>query len=98
MLFQVSYKAKALGSEAMDKRVMQVFGKWRPPAGMEVKAHYARPDGSGFLIVEANSVAPLVESNTVYMTWMDVEVTPIVDVSEAVPAIERALAFRDTVR
>jgi uncharacterized protein DUF3303 len=98
MLFQVSYKVKASGNEAQDKRIMQVFAKWKPPAGLEIKAHYGRSDGGGFLIVEANSVPPLIEANAVYSTWLDYEVTPIVEIGEAVPALDRAYAWRDTVR
>jgi hypothetical protein len=98
MLFQISYKGKASGSEAADKRIMQVFSKWRAPAGMEIKGHYARSDNGGFLIVDANSVLPLIESIAVYAVWLDYEVTPIIEISEAIPALERAFAWRDTVR
>jgi hypothetical protein len=98
MLLEISYKSRANASEANDKRVMQLFGKWKPPAGLEVKAHYLRADGSGFLIVEADSAAPLLEANAVYSTWLEYEVTPIVDISEAVPAIDRAYNWRDKVR
>ncbi len=98
MLFQVSYKTRPTGREADDKRIMQVFSKWKPPAGVEIKCHYARPDGAGFLVVEANSVTPLIEANAPYGTYLEYEVTPIVDISEALPALDRAFAWRDTVR
>jgi hypothetical protein len=52
----------------------------------------------GFLVIEANSVAPLIEGIAPYATYLEYEVTPIADVSEAVPALDRAFAWRDTVR
>jgi hypothetical protein len=98
MLFQVSYKGKPSGKEADDKRVLQVFSKWTPPAGIEIKCHYIRPDGGGFLVIEANSVTPLIEAIAPYATYLEYEVTPIADAGEAVPALGRAYAWRDTVR
>jgi len=98
MLFQISYKARSGATEADAKRIMQVFSQWKPPAGVEIKCHYARPDGAGFLVVEANSVVPLVESNAPFGVWFEYDVTPIVEISEAVPALNRAFAWRDTVR
>ncbi len=98
MLFQVSYKGKPGSKEADDKRIMQVFSKWAPPAGMEIKCHYVRPDLGGFLVIEANSASPLIEGIAPFATYLEYEVTPIADVSEGVLALDRAYAWRDTVR
>lgn len=98
MLFQISYKARSGSTEADSKRIMQVFSQWKPPAGMEIKCHYARPDGGGFLVVDVNSVAPLVEAIAPYGIWLEYDVTPIVEITEAVPALNKAFAWRDSVR
>lgn len=98
MLFEISYKVRTGGNESSDKRIMQIFSKWKPPAGMVVKAHYARTMASGFIIAEADSVAPIIEANAVYAIWLDYEVTPIIDIADAVPALERAYAWRESIR
>ncbi len=69
MLFEITYKVRTGGNESQDKRIMQIFSKWKPPAGMVVKALYARTTASGFIIAEADSVAPIIEANAVYATF-----------------------------
>ena len=98
MLFHLSYRPRPNLDEAGAKRALELFLKWKPPAGSEIKAHYARPDGGGFAVVEANSLAPLIEATAVWEVFFDQEVVPVMDMAEAVPAIQRGIAWRSSGR
>jgi hypothetical protein len=98
MLFLVEYKSKPNMSEESQKRILQVFAKWRPPAGSEMTAHYACADGRGFGIVEANSAGALLEAVATYEVWLDYKVTPIVPIGDAVPIFQRVIGWRDSLR
>ena len=45
MLFAVLYTARD-ATEEKDKRSLNLFTNWKPPAGYEFKAHYALADGA----------------------------------------------------
>jgi hypothetical protein len=98
MLFLVEYQARPNNAEDWQKRSLQVFSKWKPPAGSEITAHYACADGRGFAIVQAESAAPLLETVATYSIWFDYKVTPIVEIREAVSTFQRAISWRDSVR
>jgi len=98
MLFLISYKERSRWNEDDDKRVLKLFTNWKPPGGMEVKSHYARSDGGGFLIAEVNSAAAVMEANAPWIAFFDFQVVPIVEITEAVPMLQRTNAWRDSVR
>lgn len=46
MLFIINYQPKAnLPTEESEKRLLQLFANWTPAEGLDIKAHYAFPDG-----------------------------------------------------
>lgn len=98
MLFHLSYRPRPNLDEAGAKRALELFLKWKPPAGSEMKAHYARPSGGGFALVEANSLAPLTEAIATWEVFFDYEVVPVMEMAEAVPAIQRGIAWRSSGR
>jgi Domain of unknown function (DUF3303) len=98
MLFLVSYRERSRWSEDDDKRTLKLFAGWKPPAGLQVKSHYGRGDGGGFLIVEAESAAAMMESNAPWIAFFEFEVVPIVEIAEAVPILNKVYAWRDSVR
>ena len=97
MLFAVRYEMKNR-SEERDKRLLKLFMNWSPPAGTEMKAHYADIDGSGGLLIqEAESAAALAESTAPWGAFMDISATAMVDMADVVPVYEKGYAWRDTV-
>ena len=99
MLFLISYKPKPGRVEAEDKRVLNLFVNWKPPAGVTIKSHYIRADGGGLVILESDSAVAMVEGNATWVPFLDYEaVVPIVDITESLPALQRAAAWRDSVR
>jgi hypothetical protein len=99
MLFLIGYKPKPGRLEAEDQRVLNLFVKWKPPAGITIKSHYIRADGGGLVIVEADSAVAMVEANATWIPFLDYEAAvPIVEISEALPALQRVAAWRESVK
>ena len=60
MLFMIHYRPKIGWTEETAKRATRLFENWKPPAGFNIRAHYARSDSEGGLvIVEAESPAAI---------------------------------------
>jgi len=98
MLFAVLYTARNV-TEEKDKRSLNLFTNWKPPAGYEFKAHYALADGTGGMaVVEANSAAALLEAHAPYAAFFDFRTVPIVEIETAVPIFQRVNAWRDSVK
>ena len=97
MLFAVKYEMRNR-SEEKDKRLLKLFTNWSPPAGAEIKGHYANIDGSGGLLIqEAESAAALAESTAPWGAFMEISATAMVDIADVVPIYEKVYAWRDTV-
>ncbi len=91
MLFAVLITARPNATEDTEREVLKRFANWSPAAGAEMKALYVRVDGRGGLsLFEASSAAAIYESIIPFTPFLDYEVVPILDVSEAVPLLNRA--------
>ena len=97
MLFGVIYTFRN-ATEESEKRGLQLFTNWTPPQGFEFKSHYACADGSGGIaIVEASSPEAIYEANTPFTSFVDFKISPIVEISAAVPILQKTNAWRDSV-
>ncbi len=96
MLFLVSYRWRENLTEERAARALKLFGNWKSPG--KIKAHYARSDGGGVLIVEGDSAPVLIEMSAAFEPFFEFDVAPIADITEAVPAFQRVVAWRDSVR
>jgi Protein of unknown function (DUF3303) len=98
MLFATVYTLTGDGTEEKQKRVLQLFTNWKVPEGFEFKAHYARADGNGGIaIVEASSVAALLEGIAPWAPFFHFETSAVMDIMDAVPILMRVNAWRDSV-
>ena len=98
MLFAFIYTAKDM-TEEQEKRSLQLFANWKPPAGFELKAHYAFADGSsGVGVAEVNSAATLLEAHEPWVTFFNYKTVPVVEITESVPIAQKVLRWRDSVR
>ena len=96
MLFGVLYSPRGNTTEETQKRGLQLFAQWSPP--FEFKANYSRGDGKGGIaIIESDSVEAIIEGISPWVPFFDFEVTPIMDIQAAVPALQRAYGWRDSV-
>ena len=98
MLFCLWYTARDV-TEEKEKRSLNLFTNWKPPAGYEFKAHYALADGTGGIaIVEANSPATLLEAHAPWGPFFEFRTVPVVEIDKAVPIFQRVNAWRDSVK
>jgi hypothetical protein len=99
MLFAVTYTYAEDLSEEKQKRVVQVFTNWTPPAGFAIKSHHELADGSGgALMVEVSTPAALYEATAAFTPFCHFRVAPVLDITESVPIEMKVLAWRDSVR
>lgn len=98
MLFVVMYKSKEGITEQEDKRGWNLFTQWTPPAGFEFKAHYVTASGRNVAIVEAATAATLVEAIAPWDPFLEFDTEPCITVEEATPLIEKAFAWRDSIK
>src|SRR5476651_1116938 len=97
MLFMTVYRSHANVTAESQRRGLQLFTQWQPPAGFTFKAHYTSPDGVGFAVVEADNVAALIEGTAPFTPYLDFKVTPVMDIMEAVPLLMRADAWAQSI-
>ncbi len=99
MLFATTYTSRETGSEEASKRVLQIWSQWKQPAGLEIKAFYVLADESGGIVIsEASTAAAVLEAISPFAPYLEYNVTPIVEITEAVPILQRVNAWRDSVR
>ncbi|HYU79780.1 MAG TPA: DUF3303 family protein [Vicinamibacterales bacterium] len=99
MLFAVSFTPRSGGSEERDKRTLNLFTQWKPPAGYEFKAFYDYADGDGGIaIVDASSAEVMLEAHAPWATFFLFTIRPIVDVEKSTPILQKSNAWRDSIR
>lgn len=98
MLFMIHYRPKAGWTEEIARRATRLFDSWTTPAGFNIKAHYARSDSEGALvIVDAESPAAIIEATSTFALFYEHNVNPIVEISQAVPIVHRTAQWRDSI-
>jgi hypothetical protein len=85
-------------SEEKEKRSLNMFTNWKPPAGYEFKAHYALVDGGGIAIAEVNSPAVLLEAHAPWGPYFEFRTVPVVEIDKAVAIFQRVNSWRDSVK
>jgi hypothetical protein len=97
MLFALTYIARN-STEKKEKRSLNLFTHWKPPAGYEFKSHYSLADGTGGIaIVEASSTAAILEAHAPWGPFFDFKIVPIVEIEKAVPVFQRVQAWRESI-
>ena len=97
MLFAAIYTPRGTVTEESQKRSLQLFTNWQPP--FEFKANYTRGDGKGGIsIIESDSVEAVIEGIAPWAPFFEFDVTPVMPIEDALPALQRANDWRDSVR
>jgi hypothetical protein len=97
MLFHVTWQFTDQSEEA-ERRSLDVFQQWQPPAGADFQGFYGFADGSGGVaIVEVDSAATLTRTTAPWTPWLAFQVTPIVPIEEATAIGNEAVSFRASV-
>lgn len=102
MKYLVSFMSREGGSaadiEVAEKRSMDVFSKWTPPEGVTFHQFLARLDArGGYAVVESDNPMLVAEGPAKFAPWFDFEVTPVVDMAEAMSVAQEAIDFRDSI-
>ena len=103
MKFVVSLTFRLNGSvaenEAAAGRVVDVYSKWTPPAGMTIHQLVSRADGAGgFAVVETDNAADLIDTTSKFAPFADYEIYPVVDIADGVRVSQEAIAFRESIK
>lgn len=102
MKFVVTWRPRLGGSAAENEagvaRVLEVYGKWTPPADATFHQFVVRADGEGgFAVVEGDDPAGLALSIFKLVPYLEYGVYPVLDVEEAVGLLTEAVEFRKSV-
>lgn len=99
MLFAVTWENRAGATEQGDKRLLKLFQNWQPPAGLEFKGFYDYADcNGGIAIAEADSAEVLLEATAPWSTFLTFAIRPIVSTDNSPAILEKAMAWRDSIR
>ncbi len=86
-------------SEEGERRSLQLFQNWQPPAGAEFKGFYGFADGTGGVaIIEVDSAATLQRTIQPWVPWLRFEVTPIMPIEETAAISGEAIAWWDSIQ
>ena len=85
-------------TEANDRRLLNLFTNWTPPQGFEFKSHHEFGDGTGGMaIVEVSSPEAMYEATAPFRDFVDFKLSPVVEISVAVPLVLKAQAWANSV-
>lgn len=91
MISITTYKLKPFLTKDETRELMSVFAKEGPGPG--TKAHYIAADGSGGLVVTDSDDLEAGYRNILnYTRWIEYDLTPVLDVEQAVPHIMDSLS------
>jgi Protein of unknown function (DUF3303) len=99
MKYMIEYSVRTAGLShdqnfANQDALLRAFGKWEPEKGLAVHAFVGHLNGdSGYVLVEADDPKVVASFVSKYIYWNDVNVVPVVDVSEIVPINLESLAW-----
>ena len=87
----------AAANEAGGRRLLDVFSKWTPAAG-DIEQFLARVDNrGGFSIVNCDNPLEILRDTTKFENWLKFSVTPVVDITDAVPVFNEAVDFVESI-
>lgn len=97
MLFHVTWEFVDTSEEG-EKRSLDIFSNWQPPAGAEFRGFYGFADNSGGVaIIEVDSLQTLARTTAPFTAWLHFTATPIIPIEESAAIGGEAVAFRDSV-
>jgi hypothetical protein len=86
-------------SEEAAPRILELLTKWTPPDSVKIEQWFTTLDGTGgFVVVETDDPVALVEGASTFSTYYDMQVHPVVDFAEAVPAVQKGIEYRKSIR
>lgn len=98
MKFVVSWTARPGSDPEVNLQssdsLLRAFGSWTPPAAWTISEFLARADGrGGLLICETDDLASIDAAVAQFLSWLDYEVTPVVDIADGVGNLAAGMAW-----
>ena len=94
MLFLVTWDFVD-SSEEGERRSLEVFQNWNPPAGAEFKGFYGYADSTGgCAIIEVDSFATLARTTGPFVPWLQFNVKPLLTIEESAAISGEMVAMR----
>lgn len=84
MLLAVCYRWNSTVTYEDRQRVRQLFMAWTAPPGIEIVNHYHFARGGGIILTEVTSVSVIYEGLVPFMSSLDFEIEPVLDIVEAI--------------
>jgi len=100
--YLMSWKNRA-GSSAQQnhddgKSILETFAKWQTPADQKWSEFLMRVDGGGgFAVIETADQAGLMDGVSKFITWLEFDIVPVVDIMDGVPVLAAGTEFRESV-
>jgi Domain of unknown function (DUF3303) len=89
----LTYDQNLTSSEAL----ISAFSKWKPEEGLNVLAFVSNlPATRGYVLIDASDPKVVTSFVSKFNFWNDVEVVPVIDISESVPIAQASLAWART--
>ncbi len=104
MKYVIVSKLRPLGGSAKENeeaapRILELLTKWTPPDSAKIEQWFTTLDGTGgFVVVETDDPVSLVEGASTFSTYYDMQVHPVVAFAEAVPAVQKGIEYRKSIR
>jgi hypothetical protein len=98
MKYMIEYEIRAAGLShdqnlANQDALVKAFSKWKPEEGLTVHAFLSHLNNGGYVLVEAAEPGVVLSFVSKFSYWNDIQVVPVVDVTEAVTAATESLAW-----
>jgi hypothetical protein len=94
MLFYVSWKPRPYAGAG--EKALEVFTRWQPPKGLDIKGMWGRADGGGLCVCEASSSEVVFEACAPWAgALLEYDIVPIVPIEKAVELTAKGTAFRN---
>ena len=98
MKYMIEYTVRNTGlthdqNFANTEALLNAFGKWKPEEGLNIHAFVANLANGGYVLIEASDPKVVASFIAKFNYWNDVNVVPVVDVSESVPIALSSLAW-----
>lgn len=97
MLFHVSWEFIDTAEEA-ERRSLNVFANWAPPAETQFVGFYGFADGGGgFALIETDSAAALAKAMAPFTPWLSFTTRVVLPIEESAQIAGEAIGFRDNI-
>ncbi len=100
--YLMSWKVRASGTAQQNhddgKSILEAFAKWQTPADQKWSEFLSRVDGGGgFAVIETANQAGLMDGVSKFLTWLEFDIVPVIDIMEGVSNLAAGAEFRESV-